>query len=145
MMDEKTAKKNLLRTRNEINLSQQQIADMIGISRNAYRSLESGPTRIINNKIEKLAEITGKTQEELVLGYQPVEDLEREISRVRERFAQQADAERSQHEARVAALEKEVAFQQDHIQSLKNHINTLEAYIRSLERDLQHKDAAPEV
>ena len=33
MMDEKTAKKNLLRTRNEIKMSQQQIADLMGISR----------------------------------------------------------------------------------------------------------------
>ena len=144
MMDEKTVKKNILRSRNEIKLSQQQIADRMGISRNAYRSLESGPTRIISDKLEKLAEITGKTQEELVLGYQPVEDLEGEINRVRERFTRQTEAERSQHEARVADLEKEVAFQQEYIQSLKNHINTLEAYIRSLERDLGRKDAAPE-
>ncbi len=143
-MDEKTAKQNLLRTRNEIRMSQQQIADLMGISRNAYRSLESGPTRIFNNNVEKMAEVSGKSLEELVLGYQPVEDLEREVGRVRERYARQAEAERSQHEARVADLEKEIAFQQEHIQSLKNHINTLEAYIRSLERELGRKDVAPE-
>jgi len=143
-MDEKTVKKTLYQLRKESKYSQQKIADLLGISRNAYRSLEAGETRIVNENIDKLAEITGKTPEEILLGYKPIQDVKGEITRVRERFAQQADAERSQHEARVAALEQEISHQQDLINSLKKTITSLEAYIRRLEHDLSTKDTLPE-
>lgn len=143
-MDEKTVKQTLLRLRKENRYSQLKIANLLGISRNAYRNLECGTTRIVNENIEKVAELTGTTKEEILLGYKPVRDVREEIIHVRDHFAELAEAERSQHEARVAALEQEIAFQQELIASLKKNISALEAYIRSLERETSAKDTVPE-
>ena len=143
-MDEKTVKQTLLRLRKENRYSQLKIANLLGISRNAYRNLECGGTRIVNENIEKVAELTGTTKEEILLGYKPVRDVREEIIHVRDHFAELAEAERIQHEARVAALEQEIAFQQELIASLKKNISALEAYIRSLERETSAKDTVPE-
>lgn len=143
-MDEKTAKKNLQQLRKEHKFSQTTVASMLGISRNAYRNLECGDTQIVNENIGKLAELTGTTAEEILLGYKPVRDVKEEILRIRDRYLQQAEAERARHEARVADLEKEVAFQRELIESQKKNISTLEAYIRSLERNTDPKDTLPD-
>ena len=68
-MDEKKVKENIRRAREESNLTQKEAAQRMGLSRTAYRNIESGGTRIFSDHITMLARITGRSEEELVLGY----------------------------------------------------------------------------
>lgn len=64
-------KANIRKVRYEMHLTQQETADRIGISRTAYRNLENGDTRIFSDHITSLARLSGKSEEEIVLGYNP--------------------------------------------------------------------------
>ena len=48
-MDDATIKNNLEKKRNELGLSQTEMARRLEISLNAYRKLEKGKTRILND------------------------------------------------------------------------------------------------
>lgn len=52
-MDDATIKNNLEKKRNELGLSQTEMARRLEISLNAYRKLEKGKTRILNEHVEK--------------------------------------------------------------------------------------------
>jgi GGDEF domain-containing protein len=58
-MDDATIKGNILRKRTELRLSQKEMAARLDISLNAYRKIESGKTRIINEHVQAFAERTG--------------------------------------------------------------------------------------
>ena len=67
-MDEVSVKKNVREIRLSLHLSQQEMADRLGVSRTAYRNFENGRTRVFSEYVSKLAEISGKTEEEIVFG-----------------------------------------------------------------------------
>ena len=71
-MDDATIKNNLEKKRNELGLSQTEMARRLEISLNAYRKLEKGKTRILNEHVEKFAEKTGTSVAELVNGFEPI-------------------------------------------------------------------------
>lgn len=75
-MDDKTIKVNLERKRNELGLSQTEMARRLDISLNAYRKLEKGKTRILNEHVGRFAEETGVSVAELVNGFEPVSSFE---------------------------------------------------------------------
>lgn len=50
-MDDATIKNNLEKKRNELGLSQTEMARRLEISLNAYRKLEKGKTRILNEHV----------------------------------------------------------------------------------------------
>ncbi len=70
-MDDQSIKKNIAGLRKKSGLTQTELADRIGISRTAYRNLESGSTRMLNENIDKVAEVLDRPVEEIVLGYSP--------------------------------------------------------------------------
>lgn len=70
-MDNDSVKDNIRKARREKRLTQKECAEKIGISRTAYRNLEQGETKVLCEYLPKLAEITGRSQEELILGYKP--------------------------------------------------------------------------
>ncbi len=47
------------------------MAAKLGVSRLTYRNIESGNTKLINEKLDKIASIVNMSKEELVLGYNP--------------------------------------------------------------------------
>ena len=53
-------------------MTQEELADIIGMSLTSYRDLEKGPTAIINANIPKIADATGSTVEEILLGFRPM-------------------------------------------------------------------------
>lgn len=67
-MDEKSVKRNLRLTRKALGLSQQEMAEQLGISRTAYRSFEMGATRVVSEYVSRMAELAGKTEEEVLYG-----------------------------------------------------------------------------
>ena len=68
-MDNSTVKRNILNIRESLGLSQEKMADRLDICRNTYRNIEKGSTKLISDAIPKIAELCGKSPEEIVLGY----------------------------------------------------------------------------
>ena len=62
---------NIRSAREEIGLTQEEMSEIMNISRTAYRNIESGRTKMVSDRLISIAEATGKTTDELVLGYAP--------------------------------------------------------------------------
>ena len=73
-MDEQAVKKNIRRVREKLGLSQQAMADSLGVSRTAYRNFENGDTRIFSTYVSRLASMSSMTEEEVVFGGRLDED-----------------------------------------------------------------------
>lgn len=113
-MDNSTIKENIRRIRKSKGLTQEEMADRLGISLTAYRDLEKGSTSIMNSNINKIAEITGTSTEEIVLGYRP-----------------------SQSEGRLEDIESEYSTVVD---SLNTRINDILKYVDSLNEIIESKN-----
>lgn len=116
VMDNKNFQENAVKLRKERKLTQQEVADRLGISRIAYSKLERGETRLVNESAEKLAELFDMPAEELIYG-----------SRLGERDVP--------YGADQSARDKEIAVQKDLIRSLQDTV----AYQRQLIQLLQEK------
>ena len=68
-MDNNSVKENIIRRRKGLKLSQQDMADKIGMSRTAYRNIEKGETKLLSENVARIAEALEMDAEELVLGY----------------------------------------------------------------------------
>lgn len=137
-MDDKSVKQRILSSRLAHKLSQQAMADRLGLSRNSYRAIEHGNTVLINSDLSKIADITGQTVEELVLGYIPVRDSFKEIQELRDDFELTRQRERSELLSQINSLQKEILGYQEAISSQKIAIKTLESHIKYLEKLLEN-------
>jgi len=70
-MNETEAKNNLKAIRKKLSLTQEEMGAELGLNRNAYRALESGPTHVISQHVYKMAELANVTVEHVLLGYDP--------------------------------------------------------------------------
>ena len=70
-MDNLTIKQNIRKARKKRNITQEEMADRLGISLTAYRDLEKGGTSVVHGKVIKMAELLETSTEEIVLGYRP--------------------------------------------------------------------------
>ncbi len=87
-MDDATIKNNLEKKRNELELSQTEDDVSLEISLNAYRKLEKGKTRILNEHVEKFAEKTGVSVAELVNGFEPISSASAGLDDVKENYSE---------------------------------------------------------
>lgn len=126
-MDEKQIKESIRRCREESGLTQKEIAQKIGISRNAYADLENGGTRIFNEHLEKIASETSRSVEELVFGFTPVEDASKKLEEDRLQFDSRMKATVEEYERRLS--EKDML------------IEVLQKLVAQLELDCKNKDA----
>lgn len=133
-MDNDSIKKNLLKMRLEHGLSQEDMAEALGISRNAYRSIEKGGTRLVNDIVMKVAQWAGVTPEEIVLGYEPSESGSASLKDARERFNYRVKALTDDYEARMEAQRKEIALLKDLLKEKDENIRTLKSMIALLEK-----------
>lgn len=123
-MDNISIKEHIRKSRKESGMTQEEMAHRLDISLTAYRDLEKGSTSIINGNIQKIAEITGKTTEELLLGYRPaqtddrLEDVQAEYGkRINTLITRVSDLERI-----VSLLEETLASKNEIIAMLKKNI-----------------------
>lgn len=103
-MDDSTIKNNLRKKRNDLGLTQTEMASRLEISLNAYRKLESGSTRIINEHVGKFAKEAGVSLSELVNGFDPVPQDSGYIDELKDSYDRQIremQAEYRQELARV--------------------------------------------
>ena len=80
-MTEQSIKHNILKVRESLNLTQEEMAKMIGLSRQAYINLEHGGTPLINKWLFRMSEATGVELEVFLLGFDP---RERSISQLKD-------------------------------------------------------------
>lgn len=127
-MDEHSVRENIRNLRKSLHLTQQEMADRLGISRVAYSNLETGVTRIMNESLGKVAEVCHVSTEELVLGYAPRKDEPGRLEAAEASYLQQL----ADYEGRMAEKDREIAALQDHIATLKDSLRTKEDIISLL-------------
>lgn len=67
-MINKRIRENIAAKRKALGLPQEFIAEQLGISLNAYSKIENGPTRLVSNRLVKIAEILGVSLRDLIVG-----------------------------------------------------------------------------
>ena len=136
-MDNESIKQNLMKIRLEHNLSQEEMADILGIARNTYRNIEKGSTRMISDTVMKVAEWAGVTPEEIVLGYTPVETGGAKLKDMRERYNYKVKALTDDYELKLETLRKENALLRDLIREKDDNIRNLKSMVALLEKTPQ--------
>jgi len=136
-MDNNSIKQNLLKIRLEHNLSQGEMADVLGIARNTYRNIEKGDTKLISDTVLKVAGWAGITPEELVLGYSPVEKNVNRLRDAREQYNSRIKDITDEYEARLERLRYENTLLKDLIKEKDDNIRTLKSLSALLEKRLE--------
>ena len=135
---EKQLRDNISRIRQEKNISQKEMAKKMGISRVTYVNLEKGKTHLINEKVERFAEINDVSPAELVLGYKVSEEIHT-LQQAQADYGRKRQEIIDTYEARIDALNKEIAELKQQLDDLRDSIDTkndIIALLRSRLRDL---------
>ena len=109
------------------------MANSLGISRNSYRSIEKGSTNVISRRLGEIAHLLGVSEEELALGYQPVESAEK-LEDIRLQYRKSVEEVTMSADARIAELEKTVSIQNETIANLREIIDSKNEIISLLKR-----------
>lgn len=122
-MDNTSIKENIRKIRKERRMTQEEMADMLGISITAYRDLERGSTSIMNGNVLRLAELLNTSTEEIVLGYRPIQMPGKKLEEMK-----------AEYSARIESLEKENEFLRKLVKSLEETIATKTQIIEMLQK-----------
>ena len=122
-MDNTSIKENIRRIRKERRMTQEEMADMLGISITAYRDLERGSTSIMNGNVLRLAELLNTSTEEIVLGYRPIQLPGKKLEEMQ-----------AEYSARIENLEKENEYLRKLVKSLEETIATKTQIIEMLQK-----------
>lgn len=133
-MDNISVKKNLENIRLSNNLSQEEMANVLGIARNTYRNIEKGGTKLISDTVMKVAEWADLTPEEVVLGYAPVEDRESLLRETRERLNGRIRTITDDYEAKLERLRSENELLKELLKQKDDNIRTLKSITAILEK-----------
>lgn len=133
-MDNISVKKNLENIRLSNNLSQEEMANVLGIARNTYRNIEKGGTKLISDTVMKVAEWADLTPEEVVLGYAPVEDRESLLRETRERLNGRIKTITDDYEAKLERLRSENELLKELLKQKDDNIRTLKSITAILEK-----------
>ena len=139
-MDNNTVKENIIRCRKGMKLSQQDMADRIGMSRTAYRNIERGETKLLSENVSKIAAALGVGTEELVLGYSSDRDGgnsmkgEKSYRWMYEELKSRYTFELQKQADEISRLVKENSTLKDYIEVQKNLISTKEEIISMLRK-----------
>ena len=136
-MDNETVKTNILKIREEMKLTQSEFADRLGISRNAFRAIECGQTKIFNDNINAIAAVAGMTPEEVVLGYKPVENADQILREEQSRYMEEMAAMAREYEERLQKKDEKIEDLKKQVALLEQIKAMLEA---RLEQDNSQKD-----
>ena len=119
-------KSHISEKRHELNMTQNEVARQVGISVTAYRDLESGKTQILNEKVQRIAQVFDISTEELVLGYTPSQE---ESSRLKEERQKYQDT-----------IKEKLSFYEEKIELQSTVINNLHRLLEKSEEIIQNKD-----
>lgn len=116
-----------------MNLTQEAMADLCGISISNYVRIESGPARLISKSLEQIAEATHTPIESLLAGDQrgSVGDL---LSEERALYQHSCTQLTEQYESRIQELQEKVSLQEELIASFRTTISTQSEMIEMLKK-----------
>ncbi len=135
-MDDATIKHNIERKRNELGLSQTEMARRLEISLNSYRKLEKGNTRILNEHVGKFAEKAGVSVAELVNGFEPISSIQVGLEDVKENYNKKLKVLEDGYQKEIAVLQAEIARLNDKLCDKDEIISTSRRLISRYEEDL---------
>ncbi len=133
-MDNGIVKLNIINRRKELKLTQAEMAERLGISRNAYRSIERGETRLISENIDRIAAILENTAEELVLGYTPSPANGKTLNDLKEEFSSMARNRETEYENRINILSLKISSLEAKIDLLEDLVRTKDEIIHMLKK-----------
>ena len=105
-------------------MSQSDMAEKIGLSRNAYRNIEKGDTKILSDTVGKIADALETTPEELILGYKPQIEDNRKLQEIQQQYSDRQSKIIEGYEYEINNLKKEICSLKDLIQSLQENLKT---------------------
>ncbi len=116
-----------------MNLTQEAMADLCGISISNYVRIESGPARLISKSLEQIAEATHVPLETLLAGDQrgSVGDL---LSEERALYQHSCTQLTEQYESRIHDLQEKISLQEELIASFRTTITTQSEMIEMLKK-----------
>lgn len=115
-------------------LSQDTVAQALGITRVALSKIENGNVRIVNIHVSALADLLGISLEELLLGYVPERDASERLFEKDVEYDEKY--RRLQHE-----YEGELTHLRDLVESQKMTIHSQEEIIKMLKRRIPEENA----
>lgn len=125
-MNNLTVKKNIEKLRKEIGLSQEEVAEKLGISVTSYRKFEKGPTSIINSKVFAIAKILNVSDKDLLLCDDSYENyLQQKVTLLQEEFVLKESKE-------VSILKEQLLILQEENKHLKAWLDDKDEIIRML-------------
>ncbi|MDI9551508.1 MAG: helix-turn-helix domain-containing protein [Candidatus Cryptobacteroides sp.] len=136
-MDDSTIKDNLFRKRNELGISQREMANRLEISLNAYRKLEMGKTRILNEHVPLFAEVAGISVAELVNGFEPLRSVEAGLEDVKERYEQKIRVLETGYQQELENLKLENVRLKDRLKDKEDIIAMNKKLIQRYEKELK--------
>lgn len=116
-----------------MNLTQEAMADLCGISISNYVRIESGPARLISKSLEQIAEAAHVPLETLLAGDQrgSVSDL---LSDERAHYQRSCTQLTEQYESRIHDLQEKISLQEELIASFRTTITTQSEMIEMLKK-----------
>lgn len=135
-MDNSSVKKNVLDLRERLGYSQEEMAEQLKVSRNTYRNIEKGRTKLISPNVMKIAELANISVEELVLGYMPVKDKTIALQDERERWNAKLRSTRDELNAQIEALRNENEILKKALKLAEDSAQTKDNMIAMLEKQL---------
>lgn len=127
-MNSDSIKNNIRKLRENSHYTQQDMADKLGISRTAYRQIESGETRLYSPHLDTIAALCGKSTEECILGYNP-EDIDGNMLKEEEDFKKQILTLTDFYEEKIRNLREALEIKDEAIRTLKDINNRLSAQL----------------
>lgn len=124
-MDNASIKNNIFNVRKSRKLTQNEIAQSLNISVNAYRAIEKGKTAIVNPHVVRMADLLELSTEELVLGYYPVQETDISIDDIKAEYGN-----------KVNSLEEQLGRMEKLVESLEETIATKNEIINMLKKSL---------
>jgi len=134
-MDEQSIIGNLESKRQEKGLTQNELAERIGIARNTYVNLVSGKTKVINEHLRPIADVLGIGLDELLLGYKPDKTPEALLKDVND-FEEQRLSLIRKYEDDLAAMRDKLNGKDETIADLRKIIRAQEEIISMQKRQL---------
>ena len=108
----------------------------MGISRTAYRNIESGDTRLISDSIGKMAEVFGVSVEEILLGYEPVREDSDLLKDMKMRYGEKIRTIETGHADETGRLNAQIKILQEFIEALQETVRTKDEVIAMLRKNL---------
>lgn len=136
-MDNNSVKKNIEDIRKELGFSQQTMAEKLCITRNAYRRIEKGQTRVIHDVIPRIADLSGHTVEEICLGYQPFASYDVALQDEHTRYTAHLETLKSEYESRIQSLVAENSHLTRVLGMAESEISTLKSFVSILQKEHQ--------